>query len=190
MGKKSGARKQAKYNRQPSSGAVMATTQLAEDRPTAEQEKIQIETLCRVYVSNFQPLTEIKEENRRLKRAIIPSQFRTLMDRYAKPIYLETLDNIRNRFAGHSLFITFSISCNGNCNFADNTDHFEVINVIVGTLQAGQRGEMFIVNSVQNYSSIGKCKSEADKKSNSEFFIKLFDDTLVSYFDYLSQNNA
>lgn len=177
MGKKSGAKKQAKCNRQAS---ALETTQQAEDRPNAEQEKIQIETLCRVYVSNFQPLTELKEENRRLKRAIIPTQFRTLMDRYVKPIYLETLDKIRKIFAGHYLFMSFSVSCNGNCNFADNTDHFEVINVIVGTLEAGKRGQMFIVNSVQNYSSVGKCENEGDDQSNTNFFIKLFNDTVVS----------
>lgn len=181
MGKKSGAKKQAKCNRQPTNAL-----QQAKERLTASEEDLQIDSMCRAYVASFQPLTEIKEENRRLKRAIIPPRFCVLMDRYAKPLYLELLDNIRKRIADLPLFMSFSFSCNGNCSYSDNVDHIEVINVIVGTLEAGHRGNMFIVNCVQNTTSIGKCEDDDDNdESNSDFFIKLFNDTLVSFFRYL-----
>lgn len=182
MGKKARAKKQQRGNGQ--------TSAPVDDRQAmADEEKAQMEVWCRLYIDSFQPLTELKEENRRMRRPLIPVRFSTLMDRHVKPtIYRETVEKIRQRLAGHPLFFSFSFSCNGSCNVNDYAEHIDAINVTVGTLNADkQRGEMFIVHSSENYSSIGKCDRDDDDydddyTSNSEFFIQLFKDTLVRLF--------
>lgn len=183
MGRKSRSKNFGKHQKPRKLKQRHPLTASNDDEETANQ----IVSMCRQYMANFKPLTELKDENRKLKRPIIPSGVSTLMERYVKPtIYSETMAKIRDIIAGHKLYMSLAFSCNGHCYCCSMSDHVQMINVAVGVLRPDRPGEVFIINSVPDEIS------QSDESQHFDIGHNLLFDSLVrltlDFFDPFFNN--